>query len=152
MTNRMRRAARVSNAGAVLHGSACAAENTALRGQFERARASLDGLLATPRLPADTRAWLLTTAAELEQRAGQADAADAAYRAALQAAPDDYTRLAYADFLIEQQRAAQALAVLQDRPRSDAVLAAPGDCGRAGEGAGRAGRHHRDARTHRHGR
>ena len=112
----------VANAGAVLHGNACAAENAALRGQFERARASLDGLLATPRLAADTRAWLLTTAAELEQRAGRADAADAAFRAALQAAPDDYTRLAYADFLIEQQRAAQALAVLQDRPRSDAVL------------------------------
>ena len=112
----------VANAGAVLHGNACAAENAALRGQFERARTSLDGLLATPRLAADTRAWLLTTAAELEQRAGRADAADAAFRAALQAAPDDYTRLAYADFLIEQQRAAQALAVLQDRPRSDAVL------------------------------
>ena len=112
----------VANAGAVLHGNACAAENAALRGQFVRARTSLDGLLATPRLAADTRAWLLTTAAELEQRAGRADAADAAFRAALQAAPDDYTRLAYADFLIEQQRAAQALAVLKDRPRSDAVL------------------------------
>ena len=112
----------VSNAGAVLHGSACAAENTALRGEFERARTSLDGLLATPRLAADTRAWLLTTAAELEQRAGRADAADAAYRAALQAAPDDYARLAYADFLIEQRRGAQALAVLKDQPRSDAVL------------------------------
>ena len=113
---------RVANAGAALHGNACLAENEALRGQFERARTSLDGLLATPRLAAGTRAWLLTTLAELEQRAGRPEAADAAYRAALQADPDDYTRVAYADFLIEQRRAAQALAVLRGQPRSDAVL------------------------------
>lgn len=113
---------RVANAGAALHGNACLAENEALRGQFVRARTTLDGLLAAPRLDAGTRAWLLTTLAELEQRAGRPAAADATYRAALQADPDDYTRLAYADFLIEQRRAEQALIVLKGQPRSDAVL------------------------------
>ncbi len=112
----------VASAGSALHATACLAENAALRGEFERARLSLDQLLATPRLAAGTRAWLLTTLAELEQRAARPAAADAAYRAALQAQPDDYTRLAYADFLIEQQRAAQALGVLKGQPRSDAVL------------------------------
>jgi len=112
----------VARAGAALHGTACLAENAALRGEFERARMSLDGVLATPRLATGTRAWLLTTLAELEQRAARPAAADAAYRAALQAQPDDYTRLAYADFLIEQQRAAQALTVLNGESRSDAVL------------------------------
>jgi uncharacterized protein (TIGR02996 family) len=112
----------LTHAGAALHGSACLAENAALRGEFERARAGLNTLLATPRLPGSVRAWLLTTLAELEQRAMRAEAADAAYRAALRAEPDDYTRLAYADFLIEQQRATSALALLQAQPRSDAVL------------------------------
>lgn len=112
----------VSNAGAALHGTACLAENAALRGQFERARTSLDGLLATPRLTGATRAWLLTTLAELEQRAARPDAANTAYRAALQADPNDYARLGYADFLIEQGRAAQAMEVLKGQPRSDAVL------------------------------
>lgn len=112
----------VAGAGAALHATACLAENAALRGQFEPARAALNGLLATPRMPGDTRAWLLTTLAELEQRAGRPDAADAAFHAALLADPDDYTRLAYADFLVERHRAAQALAMLKDLPRSDAVL------------------------------
>lgn len=112
----------VARAGSALHASACLAENAALRGDVERARVSLDGLLATPRLAAGTRAWLLTTLAELEQRAARPAAADAAFRAALQANPDDYTRLAYADFLIEQRRAAQVPAVLKGQPRSDAVL------------------------------
>src|SRR5439155_24297663 len=63
-------------AGAALHGAACLAENAALRGESERARAMLNGLLATPRLENGTRAWLSTTLAELEQRAGRDDASD----------------------------------------------------------------------------
>ena len=114
--------AQVSRAGSALHGTACQAENAALRGEFTRARSRLDGLLATPRLSGATRAWLLTTLAELEQRAARPNAADAAYRAALLADPDDYTRLAYADFLIEQGRPEQTLTVLRGQPRSDAVL------------------------------
>jgi len=112
----------VAGAGAALHATACLAENAALRGLELPARAALNGLLATPRMPGDTRGWLLTTLAELEQRAGRPDAADAAFRAALLADPDDYTRLAYADFLVERHRATQALAMLKDLPRSDAVL------------------------------
>ena len=114
--------AQVSRAGSALYGMACQAENAALRGEFAQARSRLDGLLATPRLPGATRGWLLTTLAELEQRAARPNAADTAYRAALLADPDHYTRLAYADFLIEQRRAEQALTVLRSQPRGDAVL------------------------------
>src|SRR5947199_256394 len=78
--------------------------------------------LATPRLPAASSAWLLTTLAELEVRAGRVADADAAYGAALAADADGYTVLSYADFLIEQGRAADALARLASEPRSDAVL------------------------------
>ena len=112
----------VAQAGAALHANACLAENLALRGDVERARAAFNGLLAAPQLPVETRAWLTTSLAELEQRAGRAAPADAAFRAALKLMPDAYATLAYADFLIEQKRPAQALAVLKDQVRSDAVV------------------------------
>jgi hypothetical protein len=112
----------VAQAGAALHAQACMAENAALRGDVDRARAAFTGLLATPALPAATQAWLTTSLAELEQRAGRASAADAAFRSALKLDADSYATLAYADFLIEQKRPAQALAVLKGQARSDAVL------------------------------
>ena len=105
-----------------LHAAACRAENDALRGDFAKARASLQRLLAAPGLEGATRNWLLTTLAELEDRALQPAAADAAYRAALAADDDSYTLTDYADFLIAQGRPDAALQLLQDKPRSDAVL------------------------------
>ena len=112
----------VARAGVVLHAQACLAENAALRGDVVSARATFKALLADPRQPAVTRAWLTTSLAELEQRAGNASAADTAYHAALKLDDDAYTTLAYADFLIEQKCPAQALALLKDQVRSDAVL------------------------------
>ena len=112
----------VARAGAALHANACAAENAALRGDVARARSTFNALLADRRLPAATQAWLTTSLAELEQRAGNAEAADTAYQTALKLAPDAYATLAYADFLIEQQRPARALAILKGQTRSDAVL------------------------------
>ncbi|MEQ1683532.1 MAG: hypothetical protein ABL916_07790 [Burkholderiaceae bacterium] len=112
----------VGQAGASLHANACIAENLALRGEVDRARAVFTGLLATPSLPAATRAWLTTSLAELEQRTGRASAADAAFRAALKLESDAYATLAYADFLIEQKRPREALALLKDQARSDAVV------------------------------
>lgn len=113
---------RVGSAGAALHSRACLAENAALRGDVAAARTTLDSLLREPRLPPATQAWLLTTLAELEERENRAAPAEAAYRAALKLAPDTYTTLAYADFLIAQKRPAEALQVLRDESRSDAVL------------------------------
>lgn len=112
----------VALAGASLHANACAAENLALRGDAARARSTFGALLADRRLPAATQAWLLTSVAELDQRAGNPGAADAAYQAALRLDVDAYTTLAYADFLIEQKRPAQALTLLKGQARSDAVL------------------------------
>ena len=112
----------VARAGAVLHANACLAENAALRGDVGRARSVFSGLLADRRNPVATQAWLTTSLAELEQRAGNAGAAEAAFRAALKLDPDPYATLSYADFLIEQKRPAQALALLKGETRSDAVL------------------------------
>jgi tetratricopeptide (TPR) repeat protein len=114
--------AQVGRAGAALHATACAAENAALHGHVEQARASFETLLEDPRQPAATRAWLLTSVAELEQRAGRPARAEAAFRTALALDPDPYTTLDYADLLIEQKRPVQALALLKGQVRSDAVL------------------------------
>ncbi len=112
----------VAQAGSALHAQACLAENAALRGDADGARATFKQLLATPGLAAATQAWLTTSLAELEQRAGRASAADAAFRASLKLDADAYATLAYADFLIEQKRPREALALLKDQARSDAVV------------------------------
>lgn len=112
----------VASAGSALHANACLAENLGLRGDVDRARATFVGLLSDARQPDATRAWLGTSLAELEQRAGRAAAAEAAFQAALKLDSDTYTTLAYADLLIDEKRPAQALAVLKGQPRSDAVL------------------------------
>ncbi|HEX7441051.1 MAG TPA: hypothetical protein VF319_13245 [Caldimonas sp.] len=112
----------VGRSGAALHASACLAENAALRGQVAVARTTLGGLLSQPGVPPSTQAWLLTTVAELEQRDARAAAADAAFRAVLQLDPDAYAQVAYADFLIDQGRPLEALKLLKDQTRSDAVL------------------------------
>ena len=108
---------------ALLHANACLAENAALRGDVDRARATFTGLLSTARNAAPaTQAWLLTSLAELEQRANRPAAAEAAFQASLKLEQDPYTQLSYADLLIEQKRPAQAIALLKGQVRSDAVL------------------------------
>lgn len=107
---------------AALHSNACLAENNGLRGQADAARARLKQLLATPRLDDTSKGWLLTTLAELEERSGAADAAGAAWRAALQADRGPYAVIGYADHLIHNERHAEALALLADQPRTDAVV------------------------------
>ena len=75
-----------------------------------------------PQLPAGTRGWLTTSLAELEERDGRAAAADAAYRKVLRLGPDSYAAIAYADFLIAQRRPGEAIKLLKDEARTDAVL------------------------------
>lgn len=109
-------------AGVHLESQACLAENASLRGQNDSARNTLTQLLATPRLPNATRSWLLTTLAELEQRDGHPDAAEAAFKRALEAEGGGYTLLTYVDFLFEAHREEEALALLLTQPRTDAVM------------------------------
>lgn len=112
----------VERAGAAVHARACMAENAALRGDVVSARAAFNALIAGQRGDPATRAWLTTSLAELEQRAGNARAAEAAFRAALELEPDAYATLGFADLLIEQKRPAEALALLKGQARSDPVL------------------------------
>ncbi len=113
---------RVASAGAQLHSAACLAENAALRGDVANARKTFEGLLAAPGVLPATQGWLLTSLAELEERDGQVPAADASYRGVLRLGPDSYAAIAYADFLIAQGRPAEALKVLKNETRTDAVV------------------------------
>ena len=112
----------VGTAGSALYAGACLAENAALRGEVAAARSQFQNLLADPRTPPAARGWLMTSLAELEERDGRAAAADAAYRGVLRLGPDSYASVAYADFLIAQKRHAEAIKLLRDETRTDAVV------------------------------
>lgn len=69
------------------------------------------------------RTWVLTLLAEMSARRGDALAAQQWYRQALSLAPpDSYLLGSYADFLLDQRRAAEVLPLLRDKTRVDALL------------------------------
>lgn len=117
-----RACAALTDAGQPLYARACLAENGALRGHADDARRTLEQLLAAAPGQADWAAWIRTTLGELELRAGRTEAAIAHLRAALQAAPDPYARIALADALIEARRWAEARDLLAAAGDGDAVL------------------------------
>jgi len=113
----------VAAAGAAAHAAACQAENDSLRGDFDGARNAITALLADARMQVPAmRNWLLTTLAESEARAGLPAQAEMAYRQALSADADSYTALSFADFLIHQNRFADASTQIANQPRTDAAL------------------------------
>lgn len=72
--------------------------------------------------PAVTR-WALASLAEMSARAGDARAAGSWYRKALAlGGPEAYLLASYADFLLDQGKAAEARDLLRDSARSDALL------------------------------
>jgi Tfp pilus assembly protein PilF len=107
-----------------LVGSACIAQIEALTGQTQAAAERLrQALLQEREADAAQRLWALTRLAEAEQRQGRAAAAEAAFRQALALdATDAYLLAAYADLLLDQGRPAEALVLLKDQTRADALL------------------------------
>ena len=72
---------------------------------------------------AGVRVWSLTLAAEIAARAGDAAAARSHFTAALALDPRDaYLKGAYADFLLDEDRAGEVVTLLQDDVRNDALL------------------------------
>jgi predicted Zn-dependent protease len=67
--------------------------------------------------------WVLTSLAEMAGRAGMAQEAEGHFRAALALdATDNYLLAAYADFLLDNDRSPEVLALLRDQMRSDPLL------------------------------
>lgn len=104
-----------------LIGVACKASVDSVNGRAEAAaRALQDALAAHPEATADEQLWALTRLAETEERRGRHAEAEAAYRRALALGlTDGYLLAAYADFLLDRQRPAEVLALLDGKGRAD---------------------------------
>jgi hypothetical protein len=97
----------------------CRAELMSLTGRAAQGDAAL-ATLAT-RGGTDLAGWLALVRAELAERRGRPQAG-ALYQQALQAQTDVYTLAAYADWLLDRQRAREVLTLLQGREDADALL------------------------------
>ena len=107
----------------VLVVASCIAAPASLSGNADDAYRTLMQALARTNDPPAIRAWALTLAAEIAARRGGAGDADAHFRAALALDPRDaYLRAAYADFLLDNDRARDALPLLRDDTRNDSLL------------------------------
>ncbi|WP_139826313.1 tetratricopeptide repeat protein [Derxia lacustris] len=113
---------------AARYARAARAELASLRGEPERGAAELAALAgadldARPgRAADDDGGWLALLDAEMSERRGDSARADVAFRRALVAGRDAYTLGAYADFLLDAGRPADAARLLDDHRRADALL------------------------------
>jgi predicted Zn-dependent protease len=82
-----------------------------------------DALSNASSISADQRLWSLTVLAEIAAGTGKNEEADHFFTEALKIRQQDaYLLAAYADFLLDQQRPAQAIAMLADKTRIDSLL------------------------------
>ncbi len=108
-----------------LVGATCAASSAALGGRSRQGEHLLAQALTEPTgASASERAWAWTTLAETRARLGEPESAEAAFKQSLTLAPDDvYTRAAYADLLLDQNRPREVRALLgADATQADATL------------------------------
>lgn len=102
----------------------CAAYVDGSTGGARAAYARLAGALRdAPEAGTGARLWTLTRLAELAWRLGEAAAAERHFRAALALGRDDnFLLAAYADFLLQQGRPKEVVALLEKWERSDTLL------------------------------
>lgn len=95
-----------------------------LTGQAAEAYAALSQMQARhPEAARDERLWVLTRLAEMAQRLGRLDAAESHFKQALALdITDTFLLAAYADFLLDQGRPSEVVALLKDKTRSDTLL------------------------------
>ena len=103
--------------------TACLASASSLHGDAAGAYRGLTQALLRAGDTADAREWALTLAAEIAWRRGDAAAAEAHFREALALdSRDGYLLGAYADFLLDRNRAREAATLLAGGTRNDALL------------------------------
>ncbi len=82
-----------------------------------------DALKKHPEAPVDEKLWVLTRLGEIAQRLGRIESAEAHFKQALALEiTDTFLLAAYADFLLDQKRPAEVVALLKDKTRSDTLL------------------------------
>jgi tetratricopeptide (TPR) repeat protein len=111
---------RLAPLGAALYGAACLAELASLTGDAPGARVRLATLVAADSGRGDS--WLHLMQAELEERIGDFAAADRDFRLVLALSPDAYTKAAYADFLLDRDRAEEVIPLIEKDQRADPLL------------------------------
>jgi len=91
-----------------------------LRDSYEQLRSALD---AHPGAQPQLQSWVLTSLAEMAARAGMMPEAEADFRRALALDSADYYLLgAYADYLLDNGRPEEVLALLRDKTAADPLL------------------------------
>lgn len=107
-----------------LIGAGCTAYVDSMSGRAGDAARMLGAALAAASDASSAeRLWALTRLAEIEERRGDAAAAERAYKEALALGlPDTYLEAAHADFLLDRGRAAEVVKALADRGRADVLL------------------------------
>lgn len=98
-----------------------------VQGLTGHAAAAYDGLRSMlerhPEATRDEQLWVLTRLAEMAQRLGRDEAAEAHFKRALALdVSDTFLLAAYADFLLDHGRAAEVVSLLKDKVRSDTLL------------------------------
>jgi tetratricopeptide (TPR) repeat protein len=114
---------RLSALHAGVYATACLGAIDSVTGNSGPAYATLSRALeSAPRIDAAGRAWAETLLGEIAHRRGD-PTAERHFRAALAANERDlYLLGAYCDWLLDQRRAADAMALIGDEPRVDALL------------------------------
>lgn len=110
-------------AGALV-ATACWAAAASMNGQADASYERLRQVLATqPAAAPGLRQWVLTALAEMAQRRGNSRDAEAHFTEALALGKADaYLKAAYADFLLDQGRYSEVLALLKNQTRADGLL------------------------------
>jgi len=103
---------------------ACIATVDSLNGRAEQAYKNLQEIFAsTPAAPANEQLWVITRLAEISDRMGRAKDANSYFQKALQLnIPDAYLQAVYAEFLHDEKRYNEVIALLKDKERSDILL------------------------------
>jgi len=102
----------------------CLSSVVSLTGQAAKSyELLLDALEHATGLSAEQRLWSFTVLAEIAARMGKDAEAERFFRQALEAnGKDAYLLAAYADFLLDQRRPGEVLALLSDKTRVDSLL------------------------------
>lgn len=103
---------------------ACVATVDSLSGQAEQSYRTLRNAFASraDATPAE-KLWILTRLGEIADRLGKPDAADAYFKQALALGIGDaYLLAVYAEFLLDQKRPKEVVALLKGKERSDVLL------------------------------
>lgn len=114
--------------GNLLAAAVCVTSVRSLDGHAAAAASALAAAIdESPAATPGERIWALTALAEIEARRGERGAAEARFRDALDVlaasgTPDPYLLTAWADFLLANGRAAEAITITRDQTRIDNLL------------------------------